>query len=95
MWAGRSRALADLLTVLLVYLIARRLYDRRVGLLAAAFAAAAVLMIQQSHFFTMDTFVNLFIYLAIYFAVRIAGLDWEAVQAEPETSPSGGEVGEF
>ena len=31
-------ALADLLTVFLVYLIGRRLYNRRVGLLAAAFA---------------------------------------------------------
>jgi len=93
---GRAlSALADLLTVLLVYLIARYLYDRRVGLLAAAFSAATVLMIQQSHFFTMDTFVNLFIYLAIYFAVRIAGLDWEAVQVKVlESGPDPG-IGEL
>ncbi|MGW8250416.1 MAG: ArnT family glycosyltransferase, partial [Anaerolineales bacterium] len=88
---GRAlSAMADLLTVLLTYLIASRLYDRRVGLLAAAFAAAAVLMIQQSHFFTMDTFLNFFIYLAIYFAVRIAGLDWRrnlAVQEVEKGNP--------
>ena len=64
-------AMADILTVLLVYLVAARLYDRRVGLLAAAFSAAAVLQIQQSHFFTMDTFINLFTFLAFYFAVRV------------------------
>lgn len=71
-------ALADLLTVALVYVIAARLYDRRVALLSTAFVSAAVLMIQQAHFFTMDTFVNFFIYLAIYFAVRVALLDWRS-----------------
>lgn len=70
--AGRAfSALTDLLTVLLVYLIAARLYDKRVGVLAAAFSTAAVLQIQQSHFFTMDTFANLFAFLAFYFAIRI------------------------
>ena len=64
-------ALTDLLIVLLVYLVAARLYSKRVGILAAAFSALVVLQIQQSHFFTMDTFVNLFSFLAFYFAVRI------------------------
>ena len=64
-------ALADILSVLFVYLMAARLYDRRVGLLAGAFAAVAVLQIQQSHFFTVDTFLNFFIVLAFYFAIRI------------------------
>ena len=64
-------ALGDLLTILLIYLIAARLYNRRVALLGAAFSALAVLQIQQSHFFTVDTFANLFIFLAIYFAVEI------------------------
>ncbi len=49
-------AIADLLTVLLVYLVAARLYDRRVGVLAAAFSAFAVLQIQLSHYFTVDSF---------------------------------------
>lgn len=65
-------AMMDLLTVFLVYLAAERLYDKRIALLAAAFSAAAVLPIQQSHFFTMDTFMNAFSFLAFYFAVRIA-----------------------
>ena len=70
--AGRSlSALADILTVVLVYLTARRLYDERVALLSMAFSAAVVLQIQQSHFFTMDTFTTFFSFLAFYFAVRI------------------------
>ncbi len=64
-------ALGDLLTILLIYIIAARLYNRRVALLGATFSALAVLQIQQSHFFTVDTFANLFIFLAIYFAVEI------------------------
>lgn len=79
---GRAlSAMADMLTVYLVYLFAGRVYDRRVGLLAAAFSALAVLQIQQAHFFTMETFVNLFIMLAMYFAVRAAGVTW-AVDAD-------------
>lgn len=64
-------AVADVGTVLLVYLAARRLYDRRVGVLAAAFTAAAVLQIQQSHFFTMETFLVFFSFLAFYCAVLV------------------------
>jgi hypothetical protein len=64
-------ALTDLLVVLVVYLIAARLYNRRVGLLASAFYAAAVLPIQLSHFYKEDTFTNLFLTLAIYFAVLV------------------------
>ncbi len=76
--AGRAlSALADLLTVLLVFLVGARLYDRRVGVLAAAFSAAAVLHIQQSHFFTMDTFINMFTLLAFYFAVQVSKTDWK------------------
>ncbi len=70
---GRSlSAVADLLTVLMVFLIGTRIYDRRVGLLGAAFMAATVLHIQQSHFFTMDTFITFFTLLAFYFAVLVS-----------------------
>lgn len=64
-------ALGDLLSVLMIYIIAARLYNRRVALLGAAFSALAVLQIQQSHFFTVDTVANFFIFLAIFFAVEI------------------------
>jgi YYY domain-containing protein len=64
-------AIADLLTILLLYILVARLYNRRVALLSAAFSALAVMQIQESHFFTVDTFGIMFMYLAVYFAVEI------------------------
>lgn len=70
---GRTlSAVFDLLSVLLVYLIAARAFNRRVAILAAAFLGAAVLPIQLAHFYKEDTFLNFFTLLAIYFAVRIS-----------------------
>lgn len=84
---GRSLSvLADLLTVLLVFLVAKRLYGKRVGLLAAAFSAAAVLQIQQSHFFTMDTFINFFTFLAFFFAVLVLTGKWPEEKREMEAA---------
>jgi len=56
----------------LLYLIVARVYNKKIALLSTAFSAFAVLQIQQSHFFTVDTFVNFFMFLTIYFAVEIA-----------------------
>lgn len=70
---GRAlSAVADLGVLYLVYLTATRLFDRRVGLLAAIFYALSVMPIQQSHFWTVDNFVNFFALLTVYFAVRVA-----------------------
>jgi hypothetical protein len=44
----------DLISIFFIFLIGRRLYDWRVGLLAALLLAAAVMPIQQSHYYTMD-----------------------------------------
>ncbi len=70
-FARQISALADLLTIFLLYLLVSKLYGRKVGLLASAFSALTVLQIQQSHFFTFDLFVNLFLVLALWFAVGI------------------------
>ncbi|HJS30036.1 MAG TPA: DUF2298 domain-containing protein, partial [Anaerolineales bacterium] len=56
----------------LVYLIGARAYNRRVGLLGAAFAAFSVLPIQLSHYFKEDTFMVFFSTFALYLAVLIA-----------------------
>lgn len=64
-------AVADLITIFLIYLIGSKLYNRRVGVLASAFSAVMVLQIQLSHFFAVDTFANLFTTLSIYIAVLI------------------------
>ncbi|MCX7681571.1 MAG: glycosyltransferase family 39 protein, partial [Anaerolineae bacterium] len=63
-------ALADLGTVWLLYLIGRKLYDERVGLLAAALGALTAFMIQQAHFFTVDSMACFFVTLTLYFSIR-------------------------
>ncbi|NIM92536.1 MAG: phospholipid carrier-dependent glycosyltransferase [Anaerolineales bacterium] len=69
---GRAAsATFDLISVFLVYLIAARLYRKRVALLAAALTAFSVLLIQHAHFFVVDPFANTFILLGIYFAIRV------------------------
>ena len=70
-FARQFSALADLLTIFLLYLIISNLYGRRIALFASTFSAFAVMQIQQSHFFTVDLFVNLFMFLTLYFAVEI------------------------
>jgi YYY domain-containing protein len=68
---GRAlSALSDLGTVLLVYLIGRRLYDDGVGLLAAALATFTAFSLQQAHFFTVDSMSCFFTVLTAYFSVR-------------------------
>ena len=77
-------AFFDLLTVLLVYLISIKAYNRRIGILASAFTAFLVLPIQLSHFFKEDTFLNFFVLLSIYFALRII-VDGESPEIEPRS----------
>jgi YYY domain-containing protein len=64
--------LFDLMVVPLAFFIGRRLYNSRVGLLAATFYTFSVLALQQSHFYTVDTFGTFFAALTFYFAVRVA-----------------------
>lgn len=86
-------AMAELGTILLVFLIGFKLYDKWVGLLAAAFYAFAVLPIQQAHFMTVDTFTNLFGMTTVLAVVLIsqrktqlaafeAGSPWRSKAAE-------------
>ena len=63
--------LFDLAAVVGIYLLGARLYRRRVGLLAAGLYAAAVLPIQLSHFFAVDSFTTVFVIAAFYVAVLI------------------------
>jgi hypothetical protein len=65
-------ALFDTLAVLVTFLIGWRLHSQRVGLLAAALSALAVMQIQQSHFMTADNFATLFVVLAMLAAVMVA-----------------------
>ena len=70
---GRAvSGLADIVTILAVYGIAALVFDRRTGLLAAALTALAVIHIQLSHFFAVDTLQAMLAIAALYFMVRVA-----------------------
>ncbi len=65
-------AACDLVTLLVVLLIGRRLRGPATGVLAAALYAGAVLPIQQAHFFTVDACATMWAAIALLFAVRAA-----------------------
>lgn len=77
-WRGLS-SIADMLVLWLVFLIGMRLHGKWVGLIAAMLYAFAVFPIQQSHFGTTDPITNLFVSLALFFAVRTqdSGSQWD------------------
>ena len=71
--AGRTiSALADVGTVAAVYLLGSHMYGRREGLLASALVALAVIHIQLSHFYAVDTLLGLWTVVALYFMYRVA-----------------------
>ena len=65
-------AFADIVTILITFLIGKRLYKDKVGLIAAALYSFSVLPIQLSHFMTVDSFTNTFGMLTVYLGVCIA-----------------------
>ena len=71
---GRAlSAFADLASVWLAYLLARRFSkDRRVALAAAALLAFCPLGLQLSHFWAVDTFLTAFSTATLLGAVRLA-----------------------
>lgn len=59
---GRTiSGILDIGNLLLIYLIGNNIYKKRLGLIAALFYAVAVMPIQQSHFFTTDTYETFFV----------------------------------
>ena len=72
-------ALFDLASVLLLFFLARRLFDWRVGLVASFLLALTALNIQGSHYFSVDTFLTFFVLLTIWFTLDVAeGKGWSA-----------------
>jgi YYY domain-containing protein len=70
---GPGRALstiADLLTILFTWLLARRVFGVRVAHLAALLLALTVLHIQLAHYYAVDTFVACFAAAALFFGQR-------------------------
>jgi YYY domain-containing protein len=70
---GRAlSALIDTAVIYLTYLLGKRVYDRRVGLLAAAFVTFTVFHIQVAHFYAVDALLTFFVLLFFVFALDFA-----------------------
>jgi len=50
-------ALADVGSIFLIFLIGKRLFDPKIGLIAALFLCLAVVHVQSSHFYRPETFI--------------------------------------
>ena len=71
--AGRAiSALADMATIVVVYLLGARVFGRRESVLAAALVALAVVHIQLSHFFAVDTIMAMCAIVALYFLYGVS-----------------------
>jgi 4-amino-4-deoxy-L-arabinose transferase-like glycosyltransferase len=65
-------AIFDSFTVLLTFLIGRRLFETKWAFFAAMCVAIAALHVQQSHFFVTDTFAATFITASCWAGIRFA-----------------------
>ena len=65
-------AIMDVGSILLLFVITLKLFDRTTALLASAFFSLCVQSIQQSHFMTVDNFAVFFTMLTLLSAVKIA-----------------------
>jgi len=63
--------LADISTIMLVFLLGRRIYSDKTALLGAALVALSVSHIQLAHFSTFDVITTFFITLSVYGSVSI------------------------
>lgn len=63
-------ALFDLGTIIILYFLGKKLFDKNIGLLAALFYSLAVLPIQLAHFYAVDTILTFFILSTLYLLIR-------------------------
>ncbi len=82
-------ALFDILTIIVVFLIAQMIFDTNIALLSSLLFAFTTIHIQHSHFFVTDLFAVFFIVLSFYFLllwlktrkiiyVVLLGISWGA-----------------
>jgi Dolichyl-phosphate-mannose-protein mannosyltransferase len=63
--------LLDISIVFLIYLIAKKVLNYKFSLIASFIYAISVLPIQLAHFYTVDPFLNFFIFLSFYFLLSL------------------------
>jgi len=76
--------LFDLGAIWMLYILAKRLYNPIIGLIAAALAAVTVLPIQLSHFFAVDSFSTVFVVASFYFLLLAIPLDKPELRVKNE-----------
>jgi len=68
---GRAiSAIADIGTLILLYLLAKKLFNQTISLLASFFYTISVFSIQAAHFYAVDTLLTFFITLTLYQLIR-------------------------
>ena len=71
-YVGRSlSAFADIASIGMIYILGRRMFDVRVGIIAALFMSFSVIHIQNSHFYRPETFSVLFVLLVFWAMFRL------------------------
>ncbi|MEK7060901.1 MAG: glycosyltransferase family 39 protein [Patescibacteria group bacterium] len=61
----------DLGTIFFVFLLGKKLFNKKVGILASFFYTISVFPIQASHFYAVDTPLTFFILLTLYQLIRL------------------------
>lgn len=64
-------ALAGVLTILVTYLIAERMFNKKIGIISSAFLAVSVLHIEYSHYALPEATMVLFSMASLYFTAGI------------------------
>jgi hypothetical protein len=65
---GRAlSAFFDILSIIVVFFIAKNLFGKKVALLSAFFLAITVIHIQHAHFSVVDTYATFFVLISFYF----------------------------
>ncbi len=62
-------AIFDTVTIILVYAIARKLFDTKTGLFSALVYSLSVLPIQLSHYFAVDTILTTFMSFTLFYSL--------------------------
>jgi len=68
----RQSAIFGVLTVFLLFLLGRRLFDEKVGLMAALLLAACALHIQNSRFLAVDVTLTFMVLLSLFQFLRVS-----------------------